>query len=129
MAKWSDYTKQGSDYNRDRTVQDVPEETPVQEQQYPVEQEMPGYDWAGNPAQEQPQEEPYRIYDAHYSPQWVLDEKQNRLNPDYVSEITDDVMSKEEFDSMMEASLADAKAGKAVPLDEAVESIRKEIKP
>ena len=29
----------------------------------------------------------------------------------------------------MEASLADAKAGKAVPLDEAVESIRKEIKP
>ena len=100
MAKWSDYTKQGSDYNRDRTVQDVPEETPVQEQQYPVEQEMPGYDWAGYPAQEQPQEEPYRIYDAHYSPQWVLDEKQNRLNPDYVSEITDDVMSKEEFDAL-----------------------------
>ena len=37
-------------------------------------------------------------------------------------------MSKEEFDSVMEASLADAKQGKAIPLDEAVESVRKEIK-
>ena len=49
-----------------------------------------------NPAQA----EASRITDAHFSPQYVLDEAQRRKNPEYVSEIGQDVINNEMFDAL-----------------------------
>lgn len=43
---------------------------------------------------------PTRIFDSHYSPQWILDEQQKRLNPEYVSELSDDIIDPNTFDML-----------------------------
>lgn len=48
----------------------------------------------------QPEEEAPRITDTYYSPSWILEEKQNRLNPDYVSPLSDEDIDPETFNTI-----------------------------
>ena len=87
MGKWSDYTKAGANWDlqnldearkANQAQAEAAANAPVQEQQNTQNVTAPVVE-----------ESPHRVWDLHLTPQYFLDEQQNRKNPDYVSDMPD----------------------------------------